>query len=404
MKYLITFSFLLFISSCANIKNARVIKGNYDYYQLDKAGSSTGRPIRTNNGDLILDESSAEAELAEVKSFSELRQRVDKNCKRSLKLASHYHQAVRYLKENNIQMSKAELEKSQLLCSSIDMISHYFYIEAYQAQVDGDYEKRNQKLQAFLSKSEGIFPKSFYQEDFVKTETIELYELYKEHARDVLKSDISLKLILTDDEKFNVARYNSYYKTLMPGFKNDSPGKFFIKPGFEWLYGLNISSGYQYKTDFGEFIPIVIVNSHFDLKHLIYRKQISQTPNRRHQTSLVFGVTEWKDVDFNYTSIRRAKDIKVSDEGFGNFVGYGGTFQLNNTHSFMYQARSVSEKHERIIKGTALIGWAIGEESVLQFGSLNNHVVIAWKTTSFYTTIDFTDRGLNSSVYTGFTF
>jgi hypothetical protein len=161
------------------------------------------------------------------------------------------------------------------------------------------------------------------------------------------------------------------------------------------LYGANISTGYQYKTRFGELIPILILNSHFDQKHLIYRKQVSQSPNRRHQTSFVFGLTEWKDIDFDYTRVRRAKNIKVVDEGFGNFLGYGGTLQLNNTHSFMYQARYVNEKNESILKGTALIGWAIGEESVLQLGALNDHFVLALKSASFYTTIDFTDRGLN---------
>lgn len=404
MKLLLQICVFILIASCANIKNVRVQKGSYDYFQVEKAGPSTGRAIRAKNGELVFEKEKAILELSKIESFSVLRERVDKACKRSLKLSAHYHQAVKYLKDRNIELARIELETTRSLCPSIDMISHSLYVEAYLAQLEGDLEKRNEKLKSFLSKAESIFPTSFFQEDYVKTETVELYELYKEHARDVLKNNRELALILTEETKFTVARYNSYYKTIMPGFKNDSPDKFFIKPAFSWLYGLNVSSGYQYKTRFGEFIPILILNSHFDQKHLIYRTQISQSANRRHQTSLVLGLTEWKDIDFNYTSIRRAKDIKVVDEGFGNFIGYGGTVQLNNTHSVMYQARYVNEKNESVLKGTGLLGWAIGDESVLQIGVLNDHVVLAWKTASFYTTIDFTERGLNSSVYTGFTF
>jgi hypothetical protein len=183
MKFLVPILVFFFLSSCSNIKNVGDNKGAYDYYQLEKAGDNTSRPIRNKDGQLLFKETNAQLELSQIESFSVLSDRVDNKCRRNFKLSTHYHQAVSFLKDGNIDLARGELEKVRTLCTSIELIYHFYFIEAYLAQLDGDNPKRNEMLELFLAKSESIYPLSFFQEDFVKPEKIELYELYKEHAR-----------------------------------------------------------------------------------------------------------------------------------------------------------------------------------------------------------------------------
>lgn len=326
-------------------------------------------------------------------------------CKRDFHLATLYHGAVSQIKNNNLKDAQRQLNAARERCELLPFISHYYYVKAYIAQVNNQEKDKKELLESFILFSESIYPTSFYQEDFIMTEPMDIYHKYKLAAREALKNNTKIDLVLTKDKKYEVARYNSYYKSLMPGFRNDAPSIGILSPEFNWRFGLGLSAAYQFNSKkYGEFIPAALVNKYYNLKYLFYRKSVYQNSSRRHQMGIALSAFEWKDVDLDYSNWGRVEDVDIKDSGVGYSVGLGGTFQLNNFWNFMYQGKIVNEKEETNFKSTALLGATLMEEFIVQIGTLEGNSVVAVKRRNLYYILDFSNRGFIVSMLTGFGF
>lgn len=136
---------------------------------------------------------------------------------------------------------------------------------------------------------------------------------------------------------------------------------------------------------------------------IVYRKQLSQTLDRKHQTGLNLNLHQWRKYTYKKTAFNSISDVKVVDSGIGGRIGYGGTYQFNNRFQFVYQG-SYSSNYENNLAGTTLIGYAFAPELQLQAGMLNDHSAIALKFSSLYFVWDFSSQTFSFNMIGGLQF
>lgn len=211
------------------------------------------------------------------------------------------------------------------------------------------------------------------------------------------------KLIQDSSKHLSLARYNSLDDTYLAGSRVTKP-HFYILPTYSTALKSGLEGGYVFPTKYGAFIPAASINEPFGtLGRLNYRKQLSETLDRKHQTGINIGIYQWKNISYDQNIYGSIVNSEVEEEGIGARLGYGGTYQFTRKYNFMYQVVGSSSNKLRS-SATSLIGYNIGNTSMLQYGLLNNYTVVAWKVKQIYIMYNFSAKAISANISTGFRF
>lgn len=383
------------------MKHYKSYQEGEDFYKFQFKGRNTQTAVRDSDKKLILNKNKATIQIESYKNMDELNSSMITECEIDLDIKSTYHQAQDELKKLKSKEARSLLDKIVLKCESIKYYSHISFLYAYSYQIDGNKKKRDEFLSDFLMYSQSIYPKGFYQTD-TSDESIKLYVSYKNIAKESLNG----KEIIFDnhsDEHLSIPRYNSLDDTYLSGTKI-SKQHFYILP----YYSTVTRGGFEYAhvvpTQYGAFIPKISTNEPMGtLGGLFYRKQLTETIDRKHQTGLNIGLYQWKKISYTENIYGGVSDVEVEDEGIGTRLGYGGTYQFSSKFNFMYQGLGYSSDKSGTA-ATTLLGYRLDEISMFQYGLLHNKTVVAWKVMQMYIMYNFTAKSLDVNFSTGFGF
>jgi hypothetical protein len=375
---------LILFTSCANLKDVKTYQSGEDFYKFKTSHKTPLKEhsLRKETGELVFNDKEAKEEIMAATSLNALKKRIPSYCSEDYELAELYHEIIDALssKKSEIAINKISIIIKE--CPAIEKRSHINYLQAYAHHLKSDDLKRDQYLKDFINNAESIFPLSLSQED-KKQERVVLYNQYKEHAKEVL-AGAEFKVELTTQEHLSMPRYRSLKNSSLPGFKSDTGRYFYILPGYSTATKGYVSAMYNISTDYGEFIPFISINDLYGtLGTLVYRKQLSQTIDRRHQTGINLNLHQWKKITYEKTYYGSFENSKTQDSGIGARFGYGGTYQLTNDFHFVYQG-SYFSNYTNNLTATTLLGYNITTFSQLQFGLLKDHSVIVYKVGVFY--------------------
>jgi hypothetical protein len=381
MKYLL---FAILLTSCAKFKNIKTYQDGESYFKYSDIENPRYdvRAIRDKKNDLVFEKEEAEKVLAEIGTLEELKKRTPQLCSNKFSFSKDYFEIINFLKKEAPDKAIGHIQKLIDLCPTIKKNSHVHYLSAFSYHLKKDQVKRDEFLNLFLNQSESIFPRNHFQENNPQ-EKVSLYLKYRKHVKDVLAGS-EFKLDLTSDEHLKIPRYKSVKNSFLPGTKTETGRSFLIIPGYSTAVGGTIEALYNIDTQYGEFIPYMSFDEVFgSLSTLIYRKQLTQSLNRKHQTGINLNLHQWKRLKYKIDIFDRISDVKTVESGIGNRVGYGGTYQFTNDFNFIYQG-SYFSNYKNGFNGTALLGYAVAEGAQFQFGLLNDQSVIAYKLNTIY--------------------
>lgn len=380
MQFILSLLFLIILISCSSVSDFKTSKSEKDYYVLEnKRTNYKFGAIRDKDKNLIREKEQAEKRLSQFKEMDDIKANEIAHCDGGYEQSKKLHKIDTLLEKKKSKKARALLKELKKECENIEFNSNYFYALAYSYEIDGNIEERDKNLKKFLKKSEQTFP-NFAHQTNSKAESDKVYKAYIKNAKAALKGE-AFKYKMTKEKHLEIARYKDRTNSFLPGYKNEQGRFFLILPSYSSATGGGISALYNFSTKYGEFIPAYTYNELTDgLGSLIFRRQISQSIDRRHSTGINIAVYQWKDIRYSrnyYTG--EASDYEVLDEGVGASFGYGGTYQLSDDFLYIYQGRIYSSKNSGT-RGTSLLAYSLSSmsstESIFLEAGLFNDVSI----------------------------
>ncbi len=368
---------LLFFISCSHLGDQKVIIEGENYYKVqDTKINKELYAIRDKAKNLIRDEELAKQRLQNFSTLSQLEDSKILACSGDYKITKMFHEIIKFLENKNITSARERLIKLQLQCKNIEYQSQFYYLMAYTFHLQGNFEKRDFYLAEFSNKADSVFPAFSYQTNSA-TEKHQLYESYYEHAKSVL-TGADLKLKPVQKKHLEIARYRDRSNSFFPGFQNESGKYFIILPYYSTITNGGIQMIYNYATPSGEFIPQYSYDDFLgSMLGVTYRKSLTQTIDRKHQTGINVKINQWKEYRYYRNPItNKISNFEITNEGVGGSLGYGGTYQFSNSFYYLYQGRVYSYKNVGTT-ATSLLGYSFGSTGVvsLEYGLYNNHSI-----------------------------
>lgn len=388
---------LLLVTSCAKFHRVTV-RTNAEGHQVAHYENRNLRPIRDNNFNLIIDKTKAEKRLNDLGSFDALEKYTPRPCKVGVSESIKYHKAEKLLMEDKYSEAIALLDELKTECENIVFVSHINYLYGYAYEKQGEKEKAKKHIKLFIHKAESIYPQSFYQFDS-PNEQVEIYEKYLSQANNYLNgNELVLKTKLE-------ARYNTLEGTLLPGIHSvEDKNRIIFDIGYSSAIKSTFGIGYIFNTKYGQFIPFYLNNSLLgSFKSLLFKRQHFQTPDRKHTTGYQISIDEWKRYTLyrnNYTYTHKSE---IHETGYGLTVGYGGTYQFNNSFSFVYSGK-IRNSYETGTFASSMISYHTGGPGSILAGLYNNESVLMWKVGTIQIWYNYTDKSFNSSLTAGIRF
>lgn len=397
----------LILISCASVSDYETVKNEKDLFIIQhKKSKQDFGPIRDNKKNLIRDKEIANKRMSSFNELDELKKNKIPQCSGGIEQSERFHKIEKLIVANKIKKARKQLYRLKENCDGLEYNSNYYYTLAYTYELEGNKEKRDENLNNFINKSQQIYP-GFTHQTNSKEEATQLYKQYIQNAKDVLNGK-EFTYSLSDKKHLKVARYIDRTNSFLPGYENEEGRVFLVLPSYSTVTGGGISALYNFNTKYGEFIPAYSYNEITKgLGSLIFRKQISQSLDRRHTTGINIGLFQWKKIRYrtNYYT-REASDVRILDEGIGVSAGYGGTYQLTNRFLYIYQARAYSSQ-ESGISGTSLIGYNFNnfdqkETFLLEYGLFNNDSIAGARWGIIHIFQNLSAETFNFQLYFGF--
>jgi hypothetical protein len=388
---------LFFFTACGTltIKDADLVKSDSGYYVPQLRGREMSA-LRDSEKNLAFTQEEAKKIQDQLKNQSSFEKRIPQHCQYPMDASDLFHRIERELETKNwiaADQLMARLEKD---CPDIKYLSYLDYLKGYAAHEQGRGEEAHVLFKNFLTKSEGIWPKKFFQEDSYQERT-EFYQKYRLQAQKYLDQKISPELFLSDKKKYRIPRFRNDI-AYEPGYESTKDHR-----SFRWVvwptsnrFESGIAAFYDIHTQYGSFIPGV------DLKFLsgpyynmIYRKSIYQTLDRRHQMGINLNGGTVKKIRYTGTfGYYDEADVVETRIGFG--LGLGGTYHFHERWSGIYQVtgKDVFFSDERSAHFTTLGKFRLGEIWNVHAGFLDDNVVSGLDLDLFYLSYNFSDRGI----------
>lgn len=392
---------ILLICSCAQLNHYKVYKSQDGLYKYQHRGTKTQNALRDNSNKLIRSELEAKKQFSNYKSVTDLKKSFLPSCEDRFNFRKSYHRATEVIYAGNLTKGRLLLEKISKDCKNIKFYSHIDYLYAYSYEREENFKQRDKYLEDFLNYSQAIFPPNFSQSD-TKDEEALIFKKFKAHAKKVLAGE-SFKLYREIPNHYTIPRYNSLNDSYLAGTKVTDE-TYYVIPGYSTVTKGSLEGAYVLPTKYGAFIPGLFMNDPFGtLGRINYRKQLSESLNRKHQTGINIGLYQWKTLSYSRDLFGTLSNVKIKDEGVGTRLGYGGTYQFTTKYNFMYQVAGNSDYATRS-NLTALMGYNIDGISMFQYGLLHNQTVIAWKVKQIYIMYNLSMKAIDVNIATGFAF
>jgi hypothetical protein len=338
MKILLMLSFLF--AGCSSITKDGILVPTEKGYYVPELNGRAFPPVRRQDGHLLFDQDEATKEFKALRSDKEYQKRIPTPCSNPLRVAEQFHELRKSLEEKLLPQAQKTILELERQCAALEKISHLEYLKAYLAKLENRPEAVKEHLERFLRVAERAWPQNFFQED-TPGEEIEYYQKLRQSAQGHLEHGEELNLIKVE-QKLLIPRHRAdhWYE---PGYLNSSDDAIralVIITGNQYESG--VSGFYDFKTSYGSFIPRVMYMSlsgaYYDL---IYRKDITQSLDRRHQTGINLSLSNIKKVTYR-SSLLSGTKANVEEEYIGFTAGYGGTYHFSENLSGLYQGRVVN--------------------------------------------------------------
>jgi hypothetical protein len=396
MKLILIITLFSLLSSCAKFHKVTV-RTNAEGHFVPHYNNINLRPIRDNNFNLITDRKKAQDRLDDLGSFKNLENYTPKLCGFGISESKKYHKAETLLQTDRADEALNLLKDLTKKCKHIAFISHIHYLYAVAYDKKGNKEKAKKHMQLFIHKAESIYPQSFYQFDSPSAQ-VTSYENYLKQAKSYLSGE---DLILKTDEK---PRYNTLEGTLLPGMNADDRVKYLWEVGYSTITGGMFGLGYIFKTKYGEIIPLYRTTQRAGIyKSILFRKQLSKSKDRRHTTGITVSIDEWKKLTYQKDYAGRILNVEEVENGYALTLGYGGTYQFNNSFSYVYKGH-ISSGEKLDTYGTSMISYHTTGPGSLLAGLYNDSSVVMWKVGAIQIWKDFTNGSIGSSLTAGIRF